>query len=208
MRNSLKYIVLGLLLSARLFGNDGLGHQTVKQNYPLPAGWVPNPRVTFNNSEPPIIFVEQGDTTTVTFPKEISKCKESSSIFEVVESKGDTSVYEIDIITNKDGIEELRESMAATGRTVYDSSFVNLNCRFKNGKLAILRLKLYPYPYYSVELIIPKQRRDYSGFYKESSAPRIETVPYQQPKRRKKDEVIVSNERDFSLFEEVLGEAK
>ena len=200
-------LAIAALICSKALANDGLGHQQVKQPYPLPSGWIPNPKLTFNNSQPPLIFIEQGDTTTITFPKEISKCRQSSAIFQVKELSNDTSVYEIDIITRKEGISELKAAMETRGKTVYDSSFVNLNCRFKNGKLAILRLKLYPYPYYSVQMIVPKQRRDYSAFIKITDKPDMRATPYHPPAQTKKKPMMVSHKkRDYRLFVEVLGD--
>ena len=104
-------LILSSFICSKALAMDGLGHQQVKQPYPLPSGWIPNPKLTFNNSQPPLIFIEQGDTTTITFPKEISKCRQSSAIFQVKELSNDASVYEIDTITKKEAIRDLKSTM-------------------------------------------------------------------------------------------------
>lgn len=170
-----KTLALVTFLISSSLAAQSLDHQAVQQNAPVPDGWVPAPKLVLDNTKNlPIVFVEQGHLTTLTFPKEMEWCSQKNNLFShrikgrKNSPDGDDSTgnpfTEIDVFTLPEGVQAVAEELKAYGKDIYSAEPGNMNCRFTSGEIAIIMLKIAPRPYMSVEFILPGARRDYSAF--------------------------------------------
>jgi len=205
-----------------------LDHQAVQQNIPVPEGWVPAPKLVLDNTRNlPVVFVEQGHLTTITFPKEMEWCSQKNTLFSHRikgrqgaadgDSSGGTPFTEIDVFTKPEGIAQVSQELSLYGRDIYSAEPGNMNCRFTSGEIAIIMLKIAPRPYMSVEFVLPGARRDYSAFAGSgSSIPAgIKTAPYDpkfpaSPSLPRAEAPAIANDtkRDWSVFRSASGEQK
>lgn len=209
-----------------------LDHQAVLQNIPVPDGWVPAPKLVLDNTKNlPVVFVEQGNLTTLTFPKEVEWCAQKSNLFgQRVKGRKASSdeqttegepFTEIDVFTRPDGVQRVSAELSAYGRDIYSAEPGNMNCRFTSGEIAIIMLKIAPRPYMSVEFVIPNARRDYSAFTgirgkAPASAPSdIHKVPFDpdgEPyfvmPEAPESQIASDTKRDWSVFRAAGGASK
>ncbi len=216
--------LLCLSLSAELSAQT-LDHQAVQQNIPVPDGWVPAPKLVLDNTRNlPVVFVEQGHLTTITFPKEMEWCSQKNNLFSHRikgrrespdgDNSGGTPFTEIDVFTRPEGVEEVSRELSAYGRDIYSAEPGNMNCRFTSGEIAIIMLKIAPRPYMSVEFVLPGARRDYSAFASSGSAG-YQKTPFDPkapplPSLPKAEAPSIASEikRDWSVFRSGGGENK
>lgn len=206
-------IKLSLPLLALFISNsaqaNALSHQRVEQNFPLPKGWVPNPHLVFNNAQPPVVFFDQGSSTNIELSSEIEKCRAQTSLFNIVEEKKD-AIYSFELELRNEGFSALRQTMEQRGQSIYDAPIVNINCRLRSGEMAVIVAKVYPFPYYTVKISLPKApRRDYSAFAgidrkEQTPPPKIETAPYRPEKEQRPSSTLAG--RDYQIFERLLGD--
>ncbi len=218
-------IYLGFSMTTAAAFGQTLDHQAVQQNIPVPDGWVPAPKLVLDNTRNlPVVFVEQGHLTTITFPKEMEWCSQKNNLFSHRikgrresadgDSNAGTPFTEIDVFTRPEGVEEVSRELSAYGRDIYSAEPGNMNCRFTSGEIAIIMLKIAPRPYMSVEFVLPGARRDYSAFAR-SGAPSFQKTPFDPqspavPSLPKAETPTIASEtkRDWSIFRSSEGKTK
>ena len=223
MNRTVLIFILGL--SGIAWADNGYKYRP-ESNPPL-YGAELNPVLYVNNDRPPIIRLKPGVLIWMEFEREVEKCSDAANIFR-------TKKYYPEQTATKSGPVKLMELYAdaknlasvskslqgkrnAAGKSlsVWDLPATNINCRYADGDVIVLMVKISRKPHAAVLLKdVPRSARDYSDFSAVSGSgkPVIRRTPF-FPEPRKPAPVLVRHKMktdpkklsDRQIFVSALG---